>query len=111
MESIIYVVKGGIPNVADSTNVNFYALCYDFYSNIGYIENKAPNKWRLYTRLSSLSKENNQFEEDDKYYFDGIGFEECMNKLQEISGKAIKIIERREAEEILKTKSSKEKSQ
>lgn len=111
MHGIIYVAKGGIPNVAKSTNPDFHSLCYDFYSNIGYIEMKAPNKWRLYVRYSSILKENKYEGDDDKYYFDGITFEECVDRLKEISGRAIKIIIREEVEQILKIESSKKQNQ
>ena len=54
--NIIYAKKGGVPNVGHSTNPNFYLLCYDFNSNIGYIEKKGKKLWRLYIRTENLLK-------------------------------------------------------
>ena len=88
--NIIYAVKGGVPSVARSNNANFYLLCYNFHSNIGYIEEKRENNWQLYTRSENLLK---QYQiGGDKFYYKGASFQNCVDKLHELTGAIIEVL-------------------
>ena len=82
----LYVIKDGITNVASIKDQNgmqisgtkFYALSYDFYSNEGYIEEKAKNSWRLYTQIGQRFGKSR--------YYNLRTFDNCIQKLTELKG-------------------------
>jgi len=89
----IFAIKGGIPSVGSSPNPNFYLLCYDFNSNIGYIEEKAKNMWRLYTRFQNILKQYQDVNnEEKKFYYNSDSLQKCVDKLQEITGRPVKVL-------------------
>jgi len=91
--NIIYAVKGGIPSVGISNNPNFYLLCYDFNSNIGFIEQQATNSWKLYTRSKDLlNLYSTHCDEEKKFYHYAESFQESIDRLQEVTGRFIKVL-------------------
>lgn len=91
ISNTIYAVKGGIPTIGYSANPDFYLLSYDFNSNIGYIEKKQSNSWRLYTRYQELSE---RFQEQGKkkFYHNDDSLQNCLVKLQELTGRNIAVL-------------------
>lgn len=87
MSSKLYLVQGGIGN-SENPDLDFYLIMYsDLKGNWGYIGKKGKNYWKLYTIIGKSpivlgSSENH-------YYFKN--FEQCIEKLQELSGCEIEI--------------------
>ena len=89
----LYVIKDGIENVGTVMNkngerlrnTNYYVLSYDYISNVGYIEKKNEQLWKLYTSVGS----SNDFKSRYHYFF---SFEKCIEVLQKLCNTETEII-------------------
>jgi len=82
----LYVVKDGIyksgyvsKDGKQLKDGRFYLLTYSFKDNTGYIRKREDGTWRLYTSIGNPP-------DFKKRYHRFASFEECVEKLQELSG-------------------------
>ena len=100
--SILYVVKDGLKHIGyvsqngeQAKNTNFYLLTYG-KGNVGYIEKKSSDIWRLYTlvgqqeAIRKLIKDcvgESTYVPSSYYHF--ATFEKCVEKLKELKGNSL----------------------
>jgi len=85
----LYVIQDGIKGVGfvsnqfgeQMKNTNFFLLSYNLKSNVGYIEKKAVNTWRLYTSVGCSTDFSSRY-----HHFST--FNECIEKLQTLADPA-----------------------
>ena len=84
----IFLVKGGFANTPDNPiKDDFFLITKDFKGNNGYIGKRSNKVWRLYTHYGSIS------DVKSSCYHHYPTFEECVQKLKELSQSSIDIVD------------------
>ena len=87
----IFLVKGGLANTPDNPiKDDFYLITKDFKRNHGYIGKRSDKVWRLYTPLGYNKSVTGG---KSNYYHHYPTFEECVEKLKELSQSSIDIVD------------------
>lgn len=89
--NLLYLVKGGIPNVCHCDDPSFNAISIDLISNTGYIMKKGT-QWKLYISGGFILEEYKHLCVDNKYYFYGLSFSDCCIELIRITAKNIDLV-------------------
>lgn len=87
----IFLVKGGLANTFDNPiKDDFYLITKDFKRNHGYIGKRSDKVWRLYTPLGYNKSVTGG---KSNYYHHYPTFEECVEKLKQLSQSLIEIVD------------------